>query len=337
VDEGISGDPKEILRQICKLALFRALGDKVANVFHAGVKLLRKVVSAYGPQAGPRESQYCVGDLIPPLLEKTGDSNTRMKDAALDALHFLAGSPTIGMSCLAPHLLRPIKNQNQWKPFLGRLTLLHEFIESTGLSKGSDGLTVENVMTFVVKAFDNPNNEVRSTGVKVALLVQKLDGKSIERHLPKNVKQGIKDQLGIGAGQIIGGGGAAAAAPSAPPAKQAHPAASKPVKGKPEPAPLKAIPKHAPPPNAKAAPKAPVPAAPPLQPHEMSSAELEAELGRRRKALGKDHPDVAHALVDLAHAHSDGENYPAAQKALEEALRIQEQARILSFFTKNFS
>ena len=53
--------------------------------------------------------------------------------------------------------------------------------------------------------------------------------------------------------------------------------------------------------------------------------ELKAEIAAREKELGKQHPDVAVALTDLAALHSEEEQFAAAQPLYERALRIQER------------
>ena len=71
--------------------------------------------------------------------------------------------------------------------------------------------------------------------------------------------------------------------------------------------------------------RAPAPAADPPGGGNPTARELKAEIAAREKELGKQHPDVAVALTDLAALHSEEEQFAAAQPLYERALRIQER------------
>jgi centrosomal protein CEP104 len=55
-------------------------------------------------------------------------------------------------------------------------------------------------------------------------------------------------------------------------------------------------------------------------------AALSAEVAARERALGREHPDVALALSDLAALLSEQERFVDAQPLLERALRIQRES-----------
>lgn len=75
------------------------------------VQLLRLFVTTYAPEVPNRDLQNCVSDLVNILLEKLGDSNVRTREAASEALMFLASKKEIGLHVVAVPLLRPPKNQ----------------------------------------------------------------------------------------------------------------------------------------------------------------------------------------------------------------------------------
>jgi hypothetical protein len=60
-------------------------------------------------------------------------------------LSLLADARHVGRACAAwpqlqhPHLLKPARNPNHWKPLFGRLTLLSDVVGRFGVHQGSSG------------------------------------------------------------------------------------------------------------------------------------------------------------------------------------------------------
>ena len=318
-----SANDREVFRAVC-VVLGRLFKDKVANVFAASCKLLAQATRQMGPSVGAREVHSGVAQLAPQLLEKLGDAHAKVRDAAREAVVELARSE---LSLVAGPLVKPVRSQSAWRVVLGRLGIMLELIPLHGLAKPGDhgGLTLDAVMEFTAKTFESPNGEVRSTAVKVTLECCAIAGRAVEKFLPKNLKPAIRDiideGLGIKTNGAGGRGGTAskqdnvAAAMGA--AKPRQSAGSKPPATPPD--------RRgggggggggggyrAPPPegNSTGAPTA---------------RELKAEIAAREKELGKQHPDVAVALTDLAALHSEEESFAAAQPLYERALRIQEK------------
>ena len=61
---------------------------------------------------------------LPLLVEKLGDSNTRLREASKESIMFIAGLKDAGLRSSTQHFVKPIKNQNQWRLVLGVLALL---------------------------------------------------------------------------------------------------------------------------------------------------------------------------------------------------------------------
>jgi centrosomal protein CEP104 len=174
-------------------------------------------------------------------------------------------------------------------------------------------------MEFTAKTFESPNGEVRSTAVKVTLECCAVAGRAVEKFLPKNLKPAIRDIIDEGLGiktnkQATSKQDNVAAAMGA--AKPRQSAGSKPP---------------ATPPDRRGGGggggggggyRAPPPEGNTGAP---TARELKAEIAAREKELGKQHPDVAVALTDLAALHSEEESFAAAQPLYERALRIQEK------------
>ena len=295
----VNADTREVFRTMCNM-MTRLFKDKVANVFANACKLLTSAVKVMGKELGGREVHSSVAQLVPQLIEKLGDAHAKVRDASREAILELASSD---LTLVSGPLVKPVRSQSVWRIVLGRLSIMNELIPKHGLAKaGHDGLTLEAVMEFTSKTFESPNGDVRSAAVKVTLECCNIAGRAVEKFLPKNLKPAIRDIIdeGLGVKTGAGGGGAGGARKSA----------ATPGKGK------------APPPAGQ---RAPAPAAGPPGGGNPTARELKAEIAAREKELGKQHPDVAVALTDLAALHSEEEQFAAAQPLYERALRIQER------------
>lgn len=62
-------------------------------------------------------------------------------------------------------LLKPVRNQNAFRPVLGMLLLLVELVPIVGLA--ADGFDLAELMDYVGKAFNSPNADVRGAAIKV--------------------------------------------------------------------------------------------------------------------------------------------------------------------------
>ena len=72
------------------------------------------------------------------------------------------GCTQVGLAVIAPPTLKPVKNQAAWRPVLGRLHLLLDFVPKFGVSKTpGHGFPLEALMSFVNAAFGSTNGEVR--------------------------------------------------------------------------------------------------------------------------------------------------------------------------------
>nr|XP_024357275.1 uncharacterized protein LOC112273107 isoform X2 [Physcomitrium patens] len=193
-NEQINGDSLDVFRVLSKVIL-KGLNDKVSNIFNIALQMARVFILRYASGIPGSDLKNCANDFTNLLLEKLGDSNPRTKDAATEALMFLATKKEIGLPFIAISLLKPPKNQTIWRPILGRLQLILMAIPIFGLHPPNKlGLQTEPLMSFIHQAFKNANGDVRNTAVKVTTEVYKHMGSPIEKYL-KNVKPVVREVL----------------------------------------------------------------------------------------------------------------------------------------------
>lgn len=134
--------------------------------------MLRALIESCGSEAGSRDVSSLVSELLPILLDKAGDNNTRIRDSSSDTVLWLANRREVNMAAMLPALSRPVKNQNAWRPVFARLQLMMSLIPLFGVSKGGEtGFQPEALMKFVGSAFGSANAEVRGQAIKVTLLL----------------------------------------------------------------------------------------------------------------------------------------------------------------------
>ena len=298
----LNGSHRETFRNLIFKAVLHGYKDRVANVFLAADQVLRELVEGSGQAVGARELQYAANDVIQSLLTRATENNQRIREAALETVLFLADAPDVGGSTFSQVLLKPLKNAKAHKVLADRLQLMEQIIPKFGVVKlGDPGFSVEATMGFLSANFSSPNGDVRSAAVRVARALQELAGTTaVEKHLPKDIKPAIRDQ-------IVGGGDG-----SRPASKQAG-------SSKPKPKPAAAKPKPT------AQPKAASPMVTSLTPESMDPVALhEAEIEKREQKFGHMHTEVALALVDLAVLRNEQGESDEAVPHYERALQIFE-------------
>ena len=136
------------------------------------MQVLRALIQNCGSEAGSRDVNSLVSDILPILLDKAGDNNTRIRDSSSDTILWLANRREVNMGGMLPAFSRPVKNQNAWRPVFGRLQLVASLIPLFGVSKGGEaGFQLEPLMKFIGSAFGSANAEVRGQAIKVTLLL----------------------------------------------------------------------------------------------------------------------------------------------------------------------
>lgn len=184
----------DVMRGCCNV-IKRAFADKMTNVFLLSMNLAQtlctKVILA-GEEPGDdytlgfylkkQETQPLLDSYIPQLVEKLGDANTRVTQAAGDVILSFALCPNVGASFAAQYLLRPLRTRPGVKypsrVYINRIKLLTILTEEIGVnvhpqSHAADGagIQVEPLMALSMDWFLNPNHEVRQGIVELVGVV----------------------------------------------------------------------------------------------------------------------------------------------------------------------
>lgn len=321
----LGDDPVEVVRAIGR-ALSRLLKERVPAGFSAAAALAT-AVGSYGPVVGQREAKEAMGDALAVLADRIGDSNGRIRESASNAMLDLAADKKLGVHAVASHALRQPKSMQQTKLAVGRLQMVRALVEQHGIK---EGLTTGGIVQFASRLLDSSSGDVRSEAVSLIQAVHSLVGKqAVQKHLPANLKPQLRAAIdGQGAGQ------AHQQQPHGAEAKEREKAGAK----KPEP-PAAAAPQQQSPQQKKShSPQQQQKQhqqqkqqrqggeeAMPAQKGKVPVEALHREVEARERQLGKEHADVAAALVELAAALSEEERFEESQGKYERALEIQER------------
>jgi hypothetical protein len=71
---------------------------------------------------GPKDISSATEMVLPLLIDKLGDTNVRMREAAREMIMFLVSVPDAGLRHTTSQFTKPVKSQAAWQPVLGVLT-----------------------------------------------------------------------------------------------------------------------------------------------------------------------------------------------------------------------
>ncbi|XP_036435026.1 LOW QUALITY PROTEIN: centrosomal protein of 104 kDa [Colossoma macropomum] len=184
------GTPKAELRNMMRAAVFlckKALSDKVSSVFQASLKLLRMILSEFvsSHQLSRSEVSYCVEQIWPALLSRTGESTPRLRTLAITFIQEMAVYKEVRALQLVPtELVKPIKSSLPARLALSRIELLEKLLEQLGTK--DSGFTLENVMRFLTGVLEHSAASVRELAVRVVQTMYRQHGTVVLHYLPSD-------------------------------------------------------------------------------------------------------------------------------------------------------
>eukprot|EP00919_Chromeraceae_sp_WS-2016_P029041 GHVR01068890.1.p1 GENE.GHVR01068890.1~~GHVR01068890.1.p1 ORF type:complete len:397 (+),score=89.97 GHVR01068890.1:657-1847(+) len=159
--------------------LKRAADDKIAHVFQVSTTLLTTMAvhvlttpdcHTTKGKSNLRMSdvQHVLEGLMPLLVLRLGDTNTRCRDDAATALLTLARNPLVGCNFVGNFLIKlPQKKKIPSKVMVARLQVLHTLVCRHGYVEGltPNGIAILPLMEFVMNLFQSPHSDIRCSCV----------------------------------------------------------------------------------------------------------------------------------------------------------------------------
>lgn len=131
--------------------------------------------------------------LVPIIVSKSSDRNTRSIEGTKSTLVFLARQPLVGCSAVMSSILTTISNAKEVAAIRGRLELISQFITDFGFSKSS-GMSLSAVMGFVRPHLDAADEKMRRYAVEVTVQCYQVKGERT-RKFCANLKPALQRLL----------------------------------------------------------------------------------------------------------------------------------------------
>ncbi|CAF1036738.1 unnamed protein product [Rotaria sordida] len=128
--------------------------------------------------------------VLPVLLQRTGDSNARLRQRAQEAIIESASYPELKPLHIIPHYcVYPFNKTCAPRLAISRCELIEELMKVLDIKKGENGLNVDNVSKFCAQAVEHNAGEVRELAIKILLNLYKTHGSIVKRYLPPDSDQ----------------------------------------------------------------------------------------------------------------------------------------------------
>ncbi|XP_071840372.1 centrosomal protein of 104 kDa-like isoform X1 [Apostichopus japonicus] len=187
--DGVEERDKELLRNILRATVFlivKLLKDKVIAVFTATLDLISYTIADWlvKHKMTKNDTSYVVENVLPELMGRIGDTNARLKGAAVDYIVEFAGLREVRHLHTVPgQCTIPFKSNSQAKMAVTKVDIVIRLVQDLGVDNNS-GLTVDNVMTFAMKAVQHTAGEVRDAGLQLICELYKVNGPEVKSRLP---------------------------------------------------------------------------------------------------------------------------------------------------------
>ncbi|CAF0768941.1 unnamed protein product [Adineta ricciae] len=164
----------------------------VLAIFSQSLKIFHLLMNDYVRRHSIQRSDIVASleRVLPVLLQRTGDSNARLRLRAQEAIIEAASYPEVKPLQVIPHdCVYPFNKTCAPRLAISRCELVEELMKVLDVQKGDQGLNVDNVGKFCAQALEHNAGEVRELAIKLLLSLYKTHGAVVKRYLPPNNDQ----------------------------------------------------------------------------------------------------------------------------------------------------
>ncbi|CAF0816816.1 unnamed protein product [Didymodactylos carnosus] len=169
----------------------RMFRDNVFSIFSSSLKLFHLLMNDYirKHQIQRQDIISSIERVLPVLIQRTGDTNGRLRQRAQDAIVETASYPEIKPLHIIPHhCVMPFNKTIAPRLALSRCEVLEELMKILQLK--DNGLNVDNVSKFCAQALEHTAGEVRELATKLLLNLYKVEnGTIVRKNLPADNEQ----------------------------------------------------------------------------------------------------------------------------------------------------
>ena len=183
------GDKEEakLLMRAASILIAKMIKDNVFSVFNNSLKLLNFLLNEYNKKhaIGKTEILYVIERCLPPLLQRTGDTNARLRQRAHEFIVEMSVYPDVKpLHAVPTHCTLSMKPHCAPRLALSRVEIVSDLISKLGTK--DNGLNVENVCKFCAYALEHNSGEVRELASKIIIQMYKEYSHVVRKYLPQD-------------------------------------------------------------------------------------------------------------------------------------------------------
>ncbi len=186
----LSGKDSKAVFSAASEMVAKTLKDKVAPIFHASLELVSTMLTAFSPLLDQPSLRQGVDPLMPILVHRCGNLNSRIHEASLQTLVSVASFPSFGVGYVGPFAIAELakrgRDASHSAAMYGRLDLVCALLSTY---RTMADLSVEAVLAFCKLGLEMPDDKVRQAAIRAVVEVNRL-----QRASGKDLK--LESQLG---------------------------------------------------------------------------------------------------------------------------------------------
>jgi len=184
------------------------ISDKISQVIYAGYDLSNTLVGSLFPSvtsATKKELNSHLNMVVMWMLDKIGDSNTRIRRTSHDSLLLMTDHPTVGVKLIVEQITKGQVKETAAKShrhIYGRMNLLKEIVKRFDVN--TKDVPLDEVLSYALTGFKHPKEDVRAISYVMVFEIYKNIGKVLRSYLG-NLQKNQLEILEQGFQSIDGG------------------------------------------------------------------------------------------------------------------------------------
>jgi hypothetical protein len=176
----------------------RTIKDKIAQVFLRANDLLENLLKSNN-KFNKNEIILSLDNIIISLIEKTTDSNLKVRSSAEKSLLMLINHALIGLPYVLAVIIKTCdgnKKNNSPKFLLARFSMLLILLkEASKNQRNQNEINVNNISEFIIRGLENNNAEIRKKALQNAELAVQVFGEGKFGKIMDKWSPGFMDSL----------------------------------------------------------------------------------------------------------------------------------------------
>ncbi|CAI2384678.1 unnamed protein product [Moneuplotes crassus] len=178
---------KEDIFTAAMCVVSHAISDKISQVLYAGFDLSDTLVSALFPSvtsAVRKEMNGHINTVVMWMLDKIGDSNSKVRNNAHNSLLLMIEHPCIGVNLIVEQITKGQVKETAAKShrhIYGRMNLLKEIVKKYDVN--TKDVPLDEVLSYALTGFKHPKEDVRAISYIMVFEIYKNIGKVLRSYI----------------------------------------------------------------------------------------------------------------------------------------------------------